>query len=491
MTALVFITLMVLSVALAFLAKRGMIADSMDNVMVGGRSFGGFLVFFITVGEIYGIGTMIGVPGAIYSKGVSYSLWFLGYILLGFVIGYFVNPMIWRMGKISGAMTMPDCFRWRFSSKALEVLVAVLCMAFLLPWMQMQFAGLGTSLRFIGWDINYTVGIGLSAVVAYLYIAVAGIRATAWISIMKDVLMMAAIVAGGLVAIHKMPGGISGIFDAAIAQFPHKVVVDAEPITKNVTFALSTTVFQAFGACVTPLLYQFVFTAKSEDTIRRNQIIMPLYMFMYPFLIVAAYYVLVTVPHLDDPDSSFMALAAANLPDWAVGVVAAGGALTCILVIAVSALSLGGTFTRNIWGVFRPAMPQRQAVLVTNMATGASLIVSVLLAVFLPNLMFGVINIAYFGMSQCFPMAMATLFWRGATKTGVFAGLLTGVVAVVALTQANVTFWGLNPGFIAMLLNALVMIAVCLRTSPDEATHARGIALLRNPAEEDAARAAC
>ena len=148
-------------------------------------------------------------------------------------------------------------------------------------------------------------------------------------------------------------------------------------------------------------------------------------MFMYPFLIVAAYFVLVTVPNLNDPDSSFMALAAANLPEWTVGMVAAGGALTCILVIAVSALNLGGIFSRNIWGVFRSSVSQKQAVLVTNMATGASLLISVVLAVMLPNLMLGVINITYFWATQCFPMALATFFWRGATRMGVFAGLLT------------------------------------------------------------------
>ena len=62
MTALVFIALMAFSVVLAFMAKRGVIADSMDDVMVAGRSFGAFMVFFVTVGETYGIGTMIGVP---------------------------------------------------------------------------------------------------------------------------------------------------------------------------------------------------------------------------------------------------------------------------------------------------------------------------------------------------------------------------------------------------------------------------------------------
>lgn len=236
---------------------------------------------------------------------------------------------------------------------------------------------------------------------------------------------------------------------------------------------------------MTPLQYQFIFTAKSEDTIRRNQIIMPLYMFMYPFLIVAAYFVLVTVPNLNDPDSSFMALAAANLPRMD-GRHGGGGRRADLHPRHCGKRpQLGGIFSRNIWGVFRSSVSQKQAVLVTNMATGASLLISVVLAVMLPNLMLGVINIAYFWATQCFPMALATFFWRGATRTGVFAGLLTGVVAVVVLTETHVTFWGLNQGFVAMTLNALVMVAVCLCTNPDEATNETSNALFAYAAQEE------
>ena len=78
--------------------------------------------------------------------------------------------------------------------------------------------------------------------------------------------------------------------------------------------------------------------------------------------------------------------------DWDLTpLLAAGGALTCILVIAVSALNLGGIFSRNIWGVFRSSVSQKQAVLVTNMATGASLLISVVLAVMLPLLALGAV----------------------------------------------------------------------------------------------------
>ena len=68
---------------------------------------------------------------------------------------------------------------------------------------------------------------------------------------------------------------------------------------------------------------------------------------------------------------------------------------------------------------------------------------------------------------------------------GVFAGLLTGVAAVVVLTETHVTFWGLNQGFVAMILNALVMVAVCLCTNPDEATNETSNALFACAAQEE------
>ena len=470
MSAVIFFGLLALSVVLAVLSRRGAISNNMNDVMVASRSFGAILVFFIAVGETYGIGTMIGVPGAVYSKGVSYALWFLGYILLGFSVGYFVNPVIWRMGRVSGAVTMAECFGWRFGSKFLEVIVAIIVICFILPWMQMQFGGLGVILRHMGWDISYSVGVAISAMIAYFYIAVAGIRAPAWVSIMKDILMITAIVAGGTVAAMKFPGGVEGIFDAAIAQFPDRVIVPVEKDPAAASFALSTIIFQAMGFVTAPFLFQFIFTAKSEDTVRRNQIIMPLYMYMYPFLIIAAYYVLVTVPDLKTPDESFMALAAGNLPSWMVGIVGAGGALTCILVLSVSALCLGGTFTRNIWGYFRPQPSQKEAVRVTNIATASSLLFTGIMAVLFPGLMLGIINLAFLFPTQCFPMLLATAFWPRATKQGAIAGLVAGMVVVLILVSTNTTFWGLNKGIIAMVANSLALIIVSLLTKPDAVT---------------------
>lgn len=464
MTALVVcLAIIGFSMVLAWLSGRGKVSGDLHSLMVGNRSFGAFLLFFISVGEIYGIGTMIGVPGAVYSRGSTYAVWFLGYILLAYPMGYMLNPAIWRVGKLSHAVTFADIFRWRFASPGLEILASILGIIFILPWLQMQFVGLGVISKYLGLQIDYTVGVVVSAFVAFFYIAVSGIRASAWVAVVKDFLMVIAIVIGGVVAAVKMPGGVEGIFRTAAVQFPkHLIVPESETV-----FALSTILFQSVGFYMSAFAMQYLFTGKNEDIVRRNQIIMPLYMLMYPFLITVAFFSLVTTAKLNQADEAFMAVIVQNLPGWVVGVVAAGGALTCILVIAAVGMAIGGIFSKNLVGYFSPKAKPEQVAIWTRMATGVTIAVSVAMTLFWPNLMLGIINITFFGVTQFFPAMLAILFWKRATKWGVAAGLLVGVVAVILFNIVNFAPYGMNKGIPSLILNFITLIVVSYATAAD------------------------
>ena len=69
------------------------------------------------------ITTVLGFPGGVYANGTGFITWFLGYILLAFVVGYFINPLIWRAGRIHGAITLPDLFRRRIDGQAFQKVV--------------------------------------------------------------------------------------------------------------------------------------------------------------------------------------------------------------------------------------------------------------------------------------------------------------------------------------------------------------------------------
>jgi SSS family solute:Na+ symporter len=73
MATIVFALLIAASLVLAVAAKKGHQSSNLREFFIASRQFGGFLVFFLAVGETYSIGTIIGFPAGIYAKGGIYG----------------------------------------------------------------------------------------------------------------------------------------------------------------------------------------------------------------------------------------------------------------------------------------------------------------------------------------------------------------------------------------------------------------------------------
>ncbi|MGE7837506.1 sodium:solute symporter family protein [Viridibacillus arvi] len=452
----IFISVLIFSLILAVLskgkAKKGDVAD----YLVGGRSFNGFILFFLAIGEVYSIGTIIGFPGGIYAKGTGYGLWFLGYILLAYPIGYFLSPLIWRAGKNYNAMTAPDLFKSHFSSRALELIVAGAYLIFLIPWGQLQFEGLIVALNALGFNLPPSVAVFIAGSIAYIYIAISGVKAPAVISILKDILLFAAIIIVGWAAFSKL-GGVNELFTAAKS---HGASISFGS-SGELTFSITTIIFQALAFYCLPFIVNVVFTSKSEGTIKRAQRFMPLYMLMYPFLIASSYFALVALPNIKNPNHAFIATAIELLPSWVVGLVAAGAALSGLLVLAVTSLVVGGIFTRNIVKDI-PENAQRKW---SQIVVIVYLLISMVLTVSLPSLMLNLINTAYFGFGQILPGILAILFSKRATATGVGSGILTGIAVALFLHFSEISIFSINNGLIALFFNFTVTIIVSIASS--------------------------
>jgi len=195
-----FLAVILLSILLALLSKRGHLKQRAEDFFVASGQFNTVLFFFLAVGETYSITTVLGFPGGVYANGTGFITWFLGYILLAFVVGYFINPLIWRAGRIHGAITLPDLFRRHFDSRALEITVTVTALLFLVPLGMQQFLGLQIILRELDWGISPLMAASLAGLLALGYIAISGIRASAYVAVLKDILLIAAILLTGLVA---------------------------------------------------------------------------------------------------------------------------------------------------------------------------------------------------------------------------------------------------------------------------------------------------
>ncbi|HWR40231.1 MAG TPA: sodium:solute symporter family protein [Patescibacteria group bacterium] len=464
MALFVFATIILASLGLVFLARKGAINDSMDDIMKASGSFGPFLLFFVSVGEIYTIGTLLGAPGAVYSKGANYGVWFFCYILLAYVVGYFLNPAVWRMGQLAKAITVADIIGWRYNSKALQVVVALIGIIFFIPLIQFQITGMGIVFFYLNLGFDFTYAAIFGAVLAFSFIALAGIRSSAYVAVLKDVLLILAVGLIGGAAAMNMPGGVEGIFRTVAQKMPQLLTVTMEPLTAGTTFTISTILFQMLGFYVSPTNLQASMSSSSAKNLRRNSIIMPMYMIMFPFLFIAAYYALVAITGLEKPDYALLAVAVKLLPNWVVGLVAGGAALTAILFMAVAALSISGLFSKNILALIKPDMKEAGLVWGARAMMALSLTAGVLLALFSPNLVANLLALGYFGFTQPVVAILFGFFWKGATKWGVLAGLVVGVAAIFLIDTVP---YALNKGAVALIINLVVTVVVSLLTKQD------------------------
>lgn len=444
---LIFFGVLAVSVGLALLSRVGHATSGIGDFLVGGRSFPSWLIYFLAVGEIYSIGTMIGLPAGLYAKGASYGVWFLGYILLAYPIGYFVAPLVWRAGKRYNAMTVPDVFGKHFGSRTLEVMTCLVLLAALIPWGQYQFIGLQVVLTSLGMSLSKVQAVILAAVIAFLYVSVSGVRSPAMISILKDSIMLVAIMVVGILAVHA-DGGIHPMFDPSVV--PHSAVTMHG---SALIFALTTIVFQsitfylAMGAA-------YVFPAKSERAMKSSTIWMPLYMLMYPFLVLATYFAVAHKPDVANPNTIFMVTSRALLPDWLLGVVAAAAGLSGILVLAVTALALGGVVTRNIV----PNVPASRQRRITTLVIAAFLAVAAGITLSGSTLMLTVLALTYVMFAQVVPGWVGILFFRGLRPLPTALGMVVGVLLGIYFYNADLGLGGINSGLICLAANALVAV---------------------------------
>ncbi|MDQ8954327.1 sodium:solute symporter family protein [Acinetobacter rudis] len=451
MGSIVFFSIIIFSLFLAIRSKQKRKDNSTRDFVIASNQFGAKLIFFLIAGEVYTMSTIMGFPGGIYANGPTYGIWFLGYILLAYPIGYIIGPKIWQAGQRYQAITMPDVFRGYFKSRVLEVLVALITIIFLIPVGQIQFTGLVVILQSLGWHLDPVILILFSAMLAFAYISISGIRGSAYISVLKDIIMLLAIVLAGLaVTVHV---GVADLFSLSSEKIQHQMT------SSQLIFTMTTIVFQALGFYIFPHAFQSFFTAKSASAIRRSQIAMPLYMLMYPFIIIVAYYALAHDLHLEHPNQAFLAVAQLLLPDWLLGVIAAGASLAGLVVLAAICLAIGPMFVRNVI----PNVAEDKQKMSAKLVIVVYLFMSILMALYSPGLMIDMLKTAYYGVTQLFLGVLIAIYQWPIRRELVIAGILGGEVFSISAYIINFDFMGINIGLLGLIFNVLiVLLGTCI-----------------------------
>ena len=192
-----------------------------------------------------------------------------------------------------------------------------------------------------------------------------------------------------------------------------------------------------------------------------------------------------TVQYLADPasnelriDKDIMVLAGpeiAQLPDWVVGLVAAGAMAAALSTAAGLLLVISTSISRDLFKTFRPDISDKKELRIARLSAAGAVILAGYFGINPPGFVAEVVAFAFgLAASSFFPVILLGIFSTRVNKEGAIAGMLTGLVFTISyisyfkfvypeLNTAEHWWWGISPegiGSLGMALNFLVCFGV-------------------------------
>ena len=439
---------------------------NLEQWTVAGRGFGAVLVWLLMAGEVYTTFSFLGASGWAYSRGGP-TLYIMAYLTLAYVVSFYFLPQIWEIGKKFGMQTQSDFFRQRYGSKNLAAFVSLIGVVFIIPYLQLQLTGLGiiVEVSSFGGISRVTAMLVAFALVA-AFVFASGVRAVAWISVIKDFLMLFAAFFIGIGLPYMYFGGIGKMFTALVNAKPTHLMLPGATAVMGHSWYISTVLLTSLGFYMWPHLFSAAFTAKSDNTLRRNAVIMPLYTITMPLIFFVGFTAILVVPGLAKGDLALLTIVRQSYPAWFLGIIGAAGALTAMVPAAILILAAATLFAKNFYReMISPAMTDDQVAKLARALVIVITLIALYFAIYSSTTLVNLLLLGYAGVTQFLPGVAFGLYWDRVTKAGVFTGLVTGIALVAYLVLSKQDpFMGFNAGFIALCVNFVLAVIVSLMT---------------------------
>lgn len=460
---LVFAVAMVLTIALGLYSARGR-EKGLTEWSVSGRGLGTLFVWLLLAGESYTSYSFLGAAGWSYKYGAP-IFYLVAYLGVGYAVAYLVGPLLWTYGRKHGLISISDIAEHRFSSRTVGIVVTVAATLFLLPYIQLQIQGLGTVVTALsGGDVDIHIAYVVAFVVAEGFVLVSGLRGSAWVSVLKDGLVIAVVVFMGVyLPVHFLGGDL---VHRLIAEKPDWLTLPGhESPNLGVGWFISTVILNGVTFAIFPNAVAGYLGAKGPNNLRRSAMLLPWYSVLLFVPMAIGFTALFAVPGLKNGDLALFTLAGKAMPEWLFGIVGVAGALSAIVPMSVYMLTIGTMWGKTVLSRTGTSdeRKKRLSQLVTLVAGAIALAGSIVR----PDALVQLSVLSYEGMAQLAPLVILGLWWRDMTARGAISGLLCGTAIVVILvTTKNDPLVGINAGVIALVVNLIVNVVVSLSTRP-------------------------
>lgn len=443
-------------------------SGTLDGWLVGNRSMGFLLVWFLMGTEIYTAFTFQGLAGYAYVKGASV---FYNVALndVAYAIGFLVLPAIWFIGRRFGHVTQSDFVAGRYRSKNLGIFIALTTAIIMIGYIDLNIEGLGAIIQVIGHNaVNQNVADLIAFLVLSVAVLMGGIRGNAFQSMIKDILMFVAIITLFIVVPLHYFGSFGHMYSQMLAKIPSHLKLPGVSKNQGPLWLITTVAVTGVGQWMWPQWFGIAYTAKNHRILKLQAVFMPLYQLIKVMVITigfAAVIIFATSKPVGGNDV-IMLLALKIFPVWALVIFTIAAVFSAIIPAGPIIMTSAGLLAKNVYGALRPDASHRTIYRLTKLLVFPLTLLALGLATMAPALIVKVLLVAYDFISQLFPaVVIGGLFWRRATKEGAAAGIVVGwlVSGVLLLTQHD-PLYGINAGLVGLAANFIVFWVVSLMT---------------------------
>ena len=512
----------VLMMAIGLYAYRKS-TDDVSGYMLGGRQLNP-AVASLSAGASDMSGWMLmGLPGAIFATGMSEA-----WIAIGLMIGAYFNyrlvaPRLRVYTEIADdAITIPDFFEKRFAdhSRTLRVISAVVIIIFFTLYTSAGVVS-GGKLFEASFGLDYRLGLFLTAGVVVAYTLFGGFLAVSLTDFVQGCIMFVALILVPVVTIMQL-GGFGPTVDALstlsvdvggweksyLSMIPQESLgLAAIGIISTMSWGLGY-----FGQPHIIVRFMAVRSLKDVAVMRRIGMSWMLITVLGAVLTGAAGLAYVKSQNIDvadgvpiarvieaptdattfseldnidttgafsdgdvvlgDQETIFILLSQVIFHPYIAGFLLAAILAAIMSTISSQLLVSSSSLTEDFYKIFlRRGASQKELVLVGRLSVLAVSLVAIALAFDPDSNILNLVSNASAGFGAAFgPVVLISLFWRGMTKQGAIAGMVTGAVTVLAwiyVFNLSGVMYEIVPGFIA----ATIAIIVVSMVSKDPESH--------------------
>lgn len=428
-----------------------------SEFFVGGRRMNRFVVALSAVVSGRSAWLLLGVTGMAYAMGAS-ALWAVsGYTIAEFFLFLFYAGRLRRFSEIHDCVTLPDFFAARVGDEdgRLRLTLALIILLFMVVYVSSQFVGGGKTMA-ASFGLSPNTGVLITAAIVLGYTMVGGFLAVSLTDTLQAVFMMVGLVLLPIVAISH--GGGWGPVMAELRAYDPAFV---DPVSLGFGVWLGF-VGIGLGSPGNPhILVRYMSIDDAEQLKWAAWVGTAWNVIMGAGAILVGMAGRVYFPEVGnlvagDTENLYPMLAQSHLHPILFGIVVAS-IFAAIMSTADSQLLVAASaLVRDFYEkVHRKGeqVPQKTMVLYSRLVVALLVVVALILGWLAESLVFWLVLFAWAGLGAALgPTSILAIYWKGLTRAGVFAGLLTGTV---------VTFvWNLTPALDALLYELIPAFAL-------------------------------